>query len=231
MIKMCYLCYNCSSDNIILTNENFTCVDCSHVQLDVFYLEERKFTGFSPSASDFINEFHQRENLSEEERNIINERLDRLKSMKSAFSKLEISLGLVYITKVEKGSVRSLQAFLRTHGDLVCSKKMELCLKHVKHFLKLPQEILDWRVLLEPYCQKYNLLKDKDMEVLKLACEKIHERSCMNIFSVAATAVACYFDVYFPLDKEKNLISIAIFSKISKSTLKKKCKEYSKGLF
>ena len=228
---MCDKCYNCSSYNLILTHENLTCKDCSRVQTSVFYSKETSIDYYSEDITDFVSEFHQRENLSRKERNLIIKRLSSLKSVKSAFSKLEISLGLIYLAKVDGGSVKSLQAFIKSHGNLVVLRKMDLCLRHIRNVLRLHNETLNWRVLLEPYCRKYSILKDYDRNILEKACETIHEESCMNIFSVTAIAVASYFNEFFPFDKIKNMTSIALFSRVSKSTLKKKCLKYSNSLF
>ena len=218
---MSNICYNCSSSNLILTHENITCEDCSHVQNDVFYSKETNSAHPSEDITEFINEFHQRENLSEKERNFIDKRLSSLKTVKSAFSKLELSLALIYLAKAEGGSVKSLQAFIKSHGSLVVHRKMDLCLSHIRRVLKLRNKTLNWSVLLEPYSRKYLILKDYDKKILEKACEKIHRESCMNIFSVTAIAIASYFNEFFPHDKNKNLTSVVIFSGVSRATLKK----------
>lgn len=226
------LCFNCSSSSIVLTDENSTCLDCSRVQEEVFnppesYSCDDLYDDYE-DINDFISEYHQRENLSAIERVSIRQKLLKVKNMKSAFSKVEISLSLIYLSKLEGEAVRSVQAFSKACGGLVTAKRLDLCLRHLRRVLNIPKDSLNWRMLLNPYCQKYILLRALDLNYLEMFCERIHKSSCMNVFSVAATAAACYLKIISPLNQDENFSSIASFSKISNSTLRKNCLKYSK---
>lgn len=227
-------CSNCFSINLIETDENITCCDCSRVQSSLLFGNENNDTGNKhEQICDFVEEYHEREYLSKNEKEQIIKRLDTLRCKKSVFSKQELTVTLIYIARMESGYVISTQAFCKSVGMVLTSKRLNLCFNYLKSVLRLSmlEFHLDWKKLIEPYCEKYKLLRRNEIHYLTQTCEKIRSVSNLSVFSVVAISFISSFLKFRDLKFVKVLEDIASFSQISKYTLKKNCKKYEMFLF
>ena len=134
---------------------------------------------------------------------------------------------------MESGYVISTQAFCKSVGMVLTSKRLNLCFNYLKSVLRLSmlEFHLDWKKLIEPYCEKYKLLRRNEIHYLTQTCEKIRSVSNLSVFSVVAISFISSFLKFRDLKFVKVLEDIASFSQISKYTLKKNCKKYEMFLF
>ena len=222
-------CYNCTSINLIETEENLTCLDCSRVQSDIIFGERSEERAGEIRLDSFILEYGEREALSRKDQIRIANRLEAIKSVKSVFSKLELSISLIYMNSIEEGCVRSPQAFCRTVGDLVTVKRLNMAVKFLRKKLKNENDdmYLEWSALIEPFCRRYIFLKSDEVNYLKHTCDRLRIQSNMSIFSVAAVSFLVCFVHFRKCDFLNFLSEISRYSKISKSTLKRNCIKFS----
>ena len=80
------VCYNCSSWNLLITDENITCRECSRIQPEHFCSESVQLENETHMASDFLEEYAERFYLSKIDRDNIENRLDKIKHAKSVLS-------------------------------------------------------------------------------------------------------------------------------------------------
>ena len=134
---------------------------------------------------------------------------------------------------MESGCVRSSQAFCKSVGMILTSKRLNLCFNYLKDnlCLSIAEIHLDWGKLIAPYCEKYKLLRRNEIHHLKETCEKIRSVSNLSVFSVVAISFISSLLKFRDFDFVKLLADIAAFSQISKYTLKKNCKKYEIVLF
>lgn len=224
-------CYNCFSENVIETDENFTCINCSHIQsILVLGRQTEKIECYNHSNS-FISEYSEREKLSEKDQVEITRRLNILKNRKSVFSKLDLMISLIHMIQIEGGIVKSAQAYCMTIGNLITPKRLNMCLCYLKKELKMTDKShLDWLKLLNPFCERYVFLRRNEVEYLKTKCEKLRLMSNLSVFSIAAITFLFCFVHFRDVDFDSFLLEISYFSKISKATLKKNYKKYKSNL-
>lgn len=223
------VCYNCSSWNLLITDENITCRECSRIQPEHFCSESVQLENETHMASDFLEEYAERFYLSKIDRDIIENRLDKIKHAKSVFSKQDLVLTLIYIREVETGSSISTQAFSGHVGYLISAKQLSNCLEYLKDKLKLSEigSCLNWYQLLKPYCEYFAFLRLEEIDCMKIVCEKVRHSSNLSVYSIAALVFALCFSHKKNICFNQILDKVSLLANISRTTLKKNCNKYS----
>ena len=222
------ICIYCSSSDVVDTNENITCISCSKVQPFQFLKTEHNSCFTSSKSSDFVQEFQSRYGLTLKEVERVNERLEYMKMRKSAFTKIEISLALIYLGKIQNKSHMSLHAFCSYTGDLTSTKRLNMCYRYVLNILnlKLDSVSADWDNVITPYSDFFKILKKVHLQQIISICENMTKVSNLSIFSICATCILGFLIKVRSQNKEAAVSEVSSYSKISKATLSKNFNKY-----
>ena len=223
------ICTYCEENSLIITDENITCLQCSRVQ--PHYLDSDPFSEKEDSliSSSLLDEYCERETLDLVDKNTILRRLDKLRKAISVFSKSDLNFSLIYMSKLERGTSLSPQAFSASVGNLITAKQLDICLSYLKQKLDLKEvgSCLEWQKLLKPYCEKFTFLRQDNLKYMKSLCEKIRLSSNLSVYSIAALVFVLVFSTKKNVLVKKIIHSVSSFSKISIATLRKNCRKFS----
>ena len=148
-------CYNCFSNELLTTYENVTCLSCSRIQFDTFEDAFDSTPVEKKISQSFLQEYCERYFLTELEKSKIVDKLNHLKHHKSAFSKNELILSLIYATLCENGYTLSPRSFSGEVGSLISPKQLSSCVSYLKtvfEFEKIDSNV-SWDTLLKPFAR------------------------------------------------------------------------------